>query len=67
MVAAYQSTTNPGWLRSRPEVQPFFGDWSLLEPGLVHLPDWRPDARRIGVAERQSRPCAWCGVAVKPR
>ncbi|WP_428961433.1 SAM-dependent methyltransferase [Micromonospora fluostatini] len=31
-------------LRSRAEITGFFGDWTLLEPGLVHLPLWRPDS-----------------------
>lgn len=31
-------------LRSRAEITGFFGDWTLLEPGLVHMPLWRPDA-----------------------
>ncbi|MEH1013843.1 SAM-dependent methyltransferase [Micromonospora sp. CPCC 206060] len=31
-------------LRSRAEITGFFGDWTLLEPGVVHMPLWRPDA-----------------------
>jgi hypothetical protein len=29
--------------RSRAEIQAFFGDFSLVDPGLVQLSDWRPD------------------------
>jgi SAM-dependent methyltransferase len=30
-------------LRSRAEITGFFGDWTLLEPGVVHMELWRPD------------------------
>ncbi|MEW2050477.1 SAM-dependent methyltransferase [Streptomyces sp. NPDC005476] len=30
-------------LRSRARVLDFFGDFTLLDPGLVLVPDWRPD------------------------
>ncbi|MFI6228142.1 SAM-dependent methyltransferase [Micromonospora echinospora] len=31
-------------LRSRVEVAAFFGDWTILDPGVVHMPLWRPDS-----------------------
>ncbi|MEE6261040.1 SAM-dependent methyltransferase [Plantactinospora sonchi] len=31
-------------LRSRAEITAFFGDFTLVEPGLVHMPLWRPDS-----------------------
>ncbi|MBX7268438.1 SAM-dependent methyltransferase [Micromonospora sp. Llam7] len=31
-------------LRSRAEITGFFGDWTILEPGVVHMELWRPDA-----------------------
>ncbi|MFG1792557.1 SAM-dependent methyltransferase [Nocardia sp. NPDC049149] len=30
-------------LRTKPEIATFFDGWTLLDPGLVHLPLWRPD------------------------
>ncbi|MFI1917463.1 SAM-dependent methyltransferase [Nocardia sp. NPDC020380] len=30
-------------LRGKDEIAGYFQDWTLLEPGLVHLPLWRPD------------------------
>ncbi|MBE1487882.1 SAM-dependent methyltransferase [Plantactinospora soyae] len=30
-------------LRSRADITAFFGDFTLVEPGVVHLPLWRPD------------------------
>jgi O-methyltransferase involved in polyketide biosynthesis len=61
----YRSTSNPVWLRDREEIEPWFGDWDLLEPGVVHLPDWRPE-RKLNALEAEARPFAWCAVARKP-
>ncbi|MCM6778739.1 SAM-dependent methyltransferase [Nocardia sp. CDC159] len=30
-------------LRSKDQIAAYFHDWSLIEPGLVHLPLWRPE------------------------
>lgn len=30
-------------LRTRDEIATYFHDWTLVEPGLVHLPLWRPE------------------------
>jgi SAM-dependent methyltransferase len=64
-VEQYRKTSNPVWLRDREEIEPLFGDWNLLEPGIVHLPDWRPD-RKLNALEAEARPYAWCGIAEKP-
>jgi hypothetical protein len=48
--------------RTRDAVQRFFGDWEMLEPGLVPVSAWRPD-------EPVANPEAayyWSGVARKP-
>jgi SAM-dependent methyltransferase len=31
-------------LRSRADIVSFFGDFTIIEPGVVHMPLWRPDA-----------------------
>jgi len=36
-------TLGRGQLRSREEIAQFFNGLELVEPGLVHLPDWHPD------------------------
>lgn len=33
--------------RTRPEIQSYFGDWEMIEPGLVPLRDWWPDGPHI--------------------
>jgi hypothetical protein len=44
VVAAYeQHTTSTVLPRTREEIAAFFGDFELVEPGLVWLPVWRPD------------------------
>jgi hypothetical protein len=30
-------------LRNKPEIQRFFDDLELVDPGLVQIPNWRPD------------------------
>lgn len=65
--ALYEGSTNPGQLRTIAEFQRFFGDWPLVEPGLVYAPAWRPDngiAAQLFERPEQSRILA--GVAHKP-
>lgn len=41
-------------LRSRVEIAAFFGDFTIVEPGIVHLPLWRPDSP-LDVADNPER------------
>jgi hypothetical protein len=41
--AVYASTANPVRLRTRAEILAFFDGLEILEPGLVSMPQWRPD------------------------
>jgi S-adenosyl methyltransferase len=36
-------TLGSGRWREGEEIESWFGDWELLEPGVVPLPDWRPE------------------------
>jgi hypothetical protein len=38
----YTARAADGQARSREEITRFFGDWELVEPGLVYAPRWRP-------------------------
>ncbi|WP_067829117.1 SAM-dependent methyltransferase [Nocardia inohanensis] len=51
-------------LRSRAEIAAYFLDWKLVEPGLVHLPLWRPD-NAADVGETPERSGAYGGLAYK--
>jgi hypothetical protein len=48
--------------RTYEEIRRFFGDWDLLEPGLVPVSSWRPDD---AVAEPEAA-YYWAGAARKP-
>jgi S-adenosyl methyltransferase len=43
VVQAYQRSTAPVTLRSREEIERFFGDFELVDPGLEQIQSWRPD------------------------
>jgi S-adenosyl methyltransferase len=38
----FNETLGTGLWREDGEILAWFGDWELLEPGLVPLPEWRP-------------------------
>ncbi|MGW4483877.1 SAM-dependent methyltransferase [Amycolatopsis sp. NPDC004368] len=61
----YESTTNPGVLRTLAEFERFFGGWPLLEPGLVYAPAWHPDRDTV-FAKTPSESRVIGGVARKP-
>jgi hypothetical protein len=42
-VALYRRTTTPMSMRPHPQVVSFFDGFSLLDPGVVRIPQWRPD------------------------
>jgi len=48
--------------RTREQVQRFFGDWEMLEPGLVPVSGWRPDEP----VDNPEAAYYWAGVARKP-
>ncbi|SHN44272.1 SAM-dependent methyltransferase [Cryptosporangium aurantiacum] len=51
----YLSVLGTGRFRSLEELQGFFGDLEMVPPGLVSLPEWRPDepiVEELTVAER---------------
>ena len=48
-------------LRSHAEIREFFGSFDLIDPGLVFIPDWRPDTPH----DTENRVAGYGGVAVK--
>lgn len=42
----YSGSANPSYLRTDEEFAGFFGDWPMLEPGLVWTGEWRPRSDR---------------------
>lgn len=45
MEKLFNEKLGTGRWRSQEEILAWFGDWELLEPGLVPLPEWRPDTQ----------------------
>jgi hypothetical protein len=63
---AYNQRTMTGSAkpRDRGEFARFFGDWELVEPGIVWLSDWRPDPTASPEDPRSS--VGWVAAARKP-
>jgi len=68
--AVYKQTTTPGALRSRAGVERFFDGFDLVPPGLVWVPEWRPDPdpkqREAEVATEPSRVGMVAGIGHLP-
>jgi hypothetical protein len=43
LVNLYSKSTNTAFNRSRAQITSLFGDYELIEPGAVYVPEWRPD------------------------
>ena len=59
--ASYEGTSNPLRARGRAEIESWFPEDSLLSPGIVPIPEWRPDSPATsddGAVRRFAR----CGV-----
>ncbi|GGP05030.1 SAM-dependent methyltransferase [Nonomuraea glycinis] len=62
----YKNATSRLFLRDRKRIEALFEGFELLEPGLVWLPEWRPDeADRIDFIEHPEASLVVCGVARK--
>lgn len=60
--AVYDTATSPLALRGRDEITGFFAGFQILEPGVVPMPSWRPDARPSRDA---GTVLGYCGVGVR--
>ncbi|MEV7085263.1 SAM-dependent methyltransferase [Streptomyces sp. NPDC093085] len=62
-VEVYAETSSPMVMRTREQITRFFDGFELVEPGVVSMPDWRPDT-----PAEQEDPYAYagfCGVGRK--
>ncbi|MFD9957790.1 SAM-dependent methyltransferase [Amycolatopsis sp. NPDC058986] len=67
VVRNYSSeSTTQTCLRTRAEFTAFFGDFELLDPGVVWVPQWRPDNDSVW-SEHPATSRYLAGVARKPR
>ncbi len=44
LVKLYENSSNPVTLRSKDEVTGLLSDFELVEPGVVYVPEWHPEA-----------------------
>jgi hypothetical protein len=58
-------TTTRQAVRSLEQIAGFFSGLKMVDPGLVQLPHWRPDAGYAGPAQNVSL-SAYCGIGRKP-
>jgi S-adenosyl methyltransferase len=63
-IEVYKNATSTMYNRSRQEVEALFEGLDLVEPGVVWLPQWHPEAE-TGLADDPGQSLCWCGVAVK--
>lgn len=61
----YAGTTNPITSRSRIQIQRFFEGLELVEPGLVHPPQWHPEGPHDPLVDEPRRSGALAAVARK--
>ncbi|MGI8307356.1 SAM-dependent methyltransferase [Saccharopolyspora hattusasensis] len=64
LVELYKSSTNPVTLRTRDEVAELVSDFEIVDPGVVYVPDWRPDTHE-DVWEKPERSIVYGAVACK--
>jgi SAM-dependent methyltransferase len=63
-IKVYSGATSSMHSRTHAEVEAMFAGLELVEPGVVWLPEWHPDAD-TGLADDPGRSLCWCGVARK--
>jgi hypothetical protein len=63
-ITVYQKATSTMYNRSRAEVEGLFSGLGLLPPGVVWVPEWRPDSPD-DLADDPGRSLLWCGVGRK--
>jgi hypothetical protein len=62
-IEVFKNSRDPIFPRTHAELLRMFGDFELVEPGLVYTPEWRPD--RPGAGTDASRSNLYAGVAIK--
>lgn len=60
-----EKAANAGWFRTRRELEPFFGGWPILEPGIVWTAEWN-DGTHPPYEGDPTRSRILAGIARKP-
>jgi hypothetical protein len=66
LLRLYSGTTNPVRVRSRAEFARFFEGLELIDPGIVYVPRWRPEAADDLLVDKPERAIGFAAVAHKP-
>ncbi len=61
----YRMTPTPLTMRTREQVAAMFAGFGLVEPGVVYLPQWRPDQPHA-VGAHPERMAGVAGVGIRP-
>lgn len=65
-IEVFKNSRDPIFPRTRAEVIRMFGDFDLVEPGLVYTPQWRPDPGGDDAEHEAQRSNLYAGVGRKP-
>jgi hypothetical protein len=65
LVRLYKNTSQPVRIRSRTEIERFFGGLELVDPGLVYVPMWRPEEQTDLLLDRPEESSGFAGAAFK--
>jgi hypothetical protein len=63
---AFQAGMGRGQFRTWAQIRALFEDLKLVEPGLVLVPDWRPDPQALSASDSPVLRLACAGVARTP-
>ena len=64
LVNLYSKSTNTAFNRSRAQISALFGDFEMVSPGAVYVPEWRPDEGEV--EEHPEHFLFFGGVGLKP-
>jgi hypothetical protein len=62
----YQQATSPFHFRTRDQIAQLFEGLELVEPGLVYLPQWRPESEDDLLVDQPARSNGYVAVGRKP-
>jgi len=66
VVAVYRRSGVTMQVRPKPDIERFFAGLDLIDPGVVSLPQWRPDPSDVGGPPSDAAVSVYGGVARKP-
>jgi S-adenosyl methyltransferase len=66
VVAVYRRSGVTMQVRRKPDIDRFFAGLDLIDPGVVSLPQWRPDPSDVGRPPSDAAVSVYGGVARKP-